>query len=197
MPSRPAPFASVQSTWTDAFGTQRRVTPATRAALLAALRGHGAATRGGPEPIILADHGDLLPGGSDLVLEDGTELGHVARIPADLPFGYHRLRANRDEQLLILAPSRCFLPAGYREWAWAVQLYAARSRRSWGIGDLDDLRAVAEWSRRVGARALVVSPMGAPNPGPAAQASPYFNSTRRFMDPLLIAVEAVPGADAA
>src|SRR4029077_6846746 len=38
--------------------------------------------------------------------------------------------------------------------------------------------------------------MGAPDPGRAPQASPYFASTRRFRDPLLIAVEAVPGADA-
>jgi 4-alpha-glucanotransferase len=196
MPPRPGPSASVLSTWTDAFGTQRRVAPATRTALVAAMRGRAPVRRGEPEPILLARHGDSLPGGSELVLEDGTELGRMARIPADLPFGYHRLKASRGVQLLILAPSRCVLPAGYREWAWAVQLYAARSRRSWGIGDLGDLRGIGQWSRRLGAGALIVSPMGAPSPGPAPQASPYFASTRRFRDPLLIAVETVPGADA-
>lgn len=196
MPARRAWSSPILSTWTDAFGTQRRVTPATRAALIAAMRGGEPIGRTGPAPIILARRGDSLPRGGELVLEDGTELGRESRIPADLPYGYHRIRTNRRDQLLILAPQRCALPAGYREWAWAVQVYAARSRRSWGIGDLGDLRLIAEWSRRVGAGALMASPMGAPSPGPSPQASPYFASTRRFRDPLLIAVEAVPGADA-
>jgi 4-alpha-glucanotransferase len=196
MPRRPAPSASILSTWTDAFGKQRRVPPATRAALVAAMQAGLEGRPGGLEPIVLGQRGDALSGGRDLVLEDGTDLGHVSRIPPDVPFGYHRLRAARGEQLLMVAPKRCVLPAGYREWAWAVQLYAARSRRSWGIGDLGDLRAIADWSRTVGAGALMVSPMGAPNPGPAPLASPYFASSRRFRDPLLIAVEAVPGADA-
>jgi len=185
----------VLSRWTDAFGTPRGVSARTRAALLAAMRDRAPGRRGGLDPIILGRRGAALPGGSQLVLEDGTQLGHLARVPQDVPFGYHRLRSNRGEQLLIVAPARCALPAGYREWAWAVQLYAARSRGSWGIGDLADLRSLGAWSRQVGAGALIVSPTGAPNPGPVPEASPYFASTRRFRDPLLIAVEAVLGAD--
>jgi len=186
----------VLSRWTDAFGVSRRVSPRTRAALLAAMRGWEQARRRGLEPIALGRRGDTVPAGSEVDLEDGTELGEVARLPADVPFGYHRLRSNRGEQVLIVAPARCALPPGYREWAWAVQLYAARSRGSWGIGDLADLRRLAAWSRQLDAGALIVSPAGAPNPGPAPEASPYFASTRRFRDPLLISVEGVPGADA-
>ena len=186
----------VLSSWTDAFGAPRGVSARTRAALVIALRGRGRDRLRELEPIVLGRRGETLPVGNQLVLEDGTDLGRVQRVPQDVPFGYHRLGSNRGEQLLIVAPTHCVLPAGYREWAWAVQLYAARSRGSWGIGDLADLRSLGAWSRQVGAGALIVSPMGAPNPGPSPEASPYFASTRRFRDPLLISVEAVPGADA-
>ena len=186
----------VLSSWTDAFGAPRRVSVRTRTALIAAMRARARGRRHGLDPIILGRRGTALPASSELVLEDGTDLGRLPRIPPDAPFGYHRVRSDRGEQLLIVAPARCALPVGYREWAWAVQLYAARSRSSWGIGDLADLRSLDAWSRQVGAGALIVSPTGAPNPGPAPEASPYFASTRRFRDPLLIAVDAVPGADA-
>ena len=62
-------------------------------------------------------------------------------LPARLPFGYHRLRprAAAGETLLIVSPGRCYLPDDLRTWGFAAQLYAARSRASWGIGDLADL----------------------------------------------------------
>jgi len=145
-------------------------------------------------PILVARPGDRLAMPHDLVLEDGTELGTVSRLPRDLPFGYHLLRSAGAERLLLAAPARCPLPAGYRAWGWAVQLYAARSAASWGIGDLGDLEQIAAWSASVGAGALLVSPTGAPNPGPDPEPSPYFPSTRRFRDPLLLRIEDVPGA---
>jgi 4-alpha-glucanotransferase len=172
------------------------VSATTRSALQAAMGGRARGPRRRPEPIILGRRGDPLPLRGELTLEDGTELGHAARIPSDLPFGYHRLRTDGGEQLLIVAPQRCALPVGFHAWAWAVQLYAARSKGSWGIGDLADLRALAAWSGQLGTGALIVSPMGAPNPGPSPEASPYFASSRRFRDPLLVSIEAVPGADA-
>ena len=190
-PDAPSP---ILSRWTDAFGAERMVSAATRAALRDALRERPGRRRREPDPIVLGRPGDLLAGRRELVLEDGTSLGSISRIPRDVPFGYHLLRSDRAEQLLIVAPPRCALPAGYREWAWAVQLYAARSRRSWGIGDLADLRALGAWSRSIGAGAVIVSPMGAPNPGPEPEESPYFASTRRFRDPLLLQIEAIPGA---
>ena len=184
----------ILSPWTDAFGADRTINAGTRAALRDALRVPPGGRRRDPDPIVLGRLGGPLPGHRELVLEDGTSCGTVSRIPRDVPFGYHLLRSDRAEQLLIVAPPRCALPAGYREWAWAVQLYAARSRRSWGVGDLGDLRALGAWSRSVGAGALIVSPMGAPNPGLEPEESPYFASTRRFRDPLHLEIEAVPGA---
>src|SRR5437762_2929702 len=153
---------TILTRWTDAFGRGRVVSARTRTALCAAMGGDPRAHRE-PGPVLVRHHGDPLPPGRELVLEDGTQVGRLARVPFDLPYGYHRLRSNRHEQLLLVAPRRCALPAGYREWAWAVQLYAARSKRSWGIGDLGDLGRLAAWSLEVGSGALIASPMGAPN----------------------------------
>ncbi|MDP9250224.1 MAG: 4-alpha-glucanotransferase, partial [Chloroflexota bacterium] len=149
----------------------------------------------GLDPVRVARPGARLPAAGELTLEDGTQLGAVKQLPFDLPLGYHRLVLEAGEQLLIAAPRRCFLPDQLRIWAWATQLYATRSSRSWGIGDLADLRSLASWARGLGAGALVVNPLGAPNPGPKVEASPYYPSTRRYGDPLLVAIDAVPGAD--
>ncbi|MDQ6746493.1 MAG: 4-alpha-glucanotransferase, partial [Candidatus Dormibacteraeota bacterium] len=78
-------------------------------------------------------------------------------------------------------------------WGWAAQLYAVRSHRSWGFGDLADLRRLGSWSRQLGASFVQLNPLHASSPTPPVQASPYFPSSRRFRDPLYIAVEDVPG----
>src|SRR5690606_39169749 len=129
--------------------------------------------------------GESLPAPGAVRLEDGSDLGRVARLPRDAPFGYHHLlRDDGVDQLLICGPGCCHLPAGLREWGWAVGLATARSSSSWGIGDLGDLRELARWSARLGAGVLAVSPLGAPNPGPEPEPSPYYPSTRRFGNPL-------------
>jgi 4-alpha-glucanotransferase len=87
----------------------------------------------------------------------------------------------------------CHLPAERQLWGWAAQLYAVRSRRSWGIGDLGDLRRLGAWSRGLGAGFVQLNPLHASAPLPPVQDSPYFPSSRRFRSPLYIAVEEVPG----
>ncbi|MFN2466039.1 MAG: 4-alpha-glucanotransferase [Candidatus Dormibacteria bacterium] len=87
----------------------------------------------------------------------------------------------------------CYLPPGPQLWGWAAQLYAVRSARSWGIGDLGDLRRLASWSRGLGAGFVQLNPLHASSPQPPVQPSPYYPSSRRFRDPLYIAVEDVPG----
>jgi len=136
---------------------------ATRAAILAAM-GEGAATETAPAaralpPVRVVGPRDArtLPAGGDftLTLEDGTTLSLAAgaALPADLPFGYHRLRRHPDagggeETLLLVTPGCCHWPDDLRTWGWAAQVYAARSRESWGIGDLADLRRLGRWSRQ-------------------------------------------------
>ena len=76
-----------------------------------------------------------------LRLEDGTSLAVAGALPPDLPLGYHELATpDGRKTALIVAPPHCPLPA-HKNWAWVAQLYATRSRQSWGIGDLADLGA--------------------------------------------------------
>ena len=181
--------------WTDAWGERRRVSAETRAYLAAALGDSSGGAVSPLDPVRLVGGGDPLDPRGELTLEDGTELGALDRLPADLPLGYHRLAADAGEQLLVAAPPHCHLPEELRTWGWAVQLATTRSRRSWGIGDLDDLRELAAWSGGDGAGMLQVSPLGAPTPRAQPEPSPYFPSTRRFRSLLHLAVERVPGAE--
>jgi 4-alpha-glucanotransferase len=174
----------VDDSYVDAFNERRSIDPDVRAAVLAAM-----GLEDGEEPV---DTGALVgrPGGrlavaGEVVLEDGTTLGHRTSLPPDVPIGYHALHTDDGRELLLLVgPGRCHLPSGLREWGWAVQLASARSASSWGVGDLGDLRRLGAWSAEAGAGFLAVSPLGAPNPTPHPDPSPYYPSTRRFGNPI-------------
>lgn len=186
----------VPETFVDASRRRRSVSATGRAAVLDALVPLPDPRE--PPPVLVAPRGSSLDAAGELTLEDGTSVGRVDAVPPDAPFGYHRLlRDDGVAQLLITGPGRCWLPAGLRAWGWAVQLPTTRSRRSWGIGDLADLRALSAWAARTDAGFAIVSPLVAPNPGPHPEASPYFPSTRRFGNPILLAVDELPRADAA
>jgi 4-alpha-glucanotransferase len=132
-----------------------------------------------------------------LRLEDGTTRPAGGYLARDLPIGYHELESleTGDRTRLIVTPGQCYLPDGLRTWGWAVQLYALRSKRSWGMGDLGDLRVLARWSaRELGAGMLLLNPLHAPMPTLPQQASPYYPSSRLFRNPLYLRIEDVPGA---
>jgi 4-alpha-glucanotransferase len=185
----------VPTTFVDAYRKRRTIAPDVRTAVLAAM---GLAADQEPRDdgrIVVVHQGERLPEPVEVVLEDGTNLGRIDSLARDTPYGYHRLvRDDGGEALLITGPGRCHLPPDLRAWGWAVQLATTRSRRSWGIGDLGDLRLLTAWSRRVGAGFVTVSPLGAPNPTAEPEPSPYFASTRRFGSPLALRVEELPGA---
>ena len=76
-----------------------------------------------------------------------------------------------------------------------MQLYALRSSRSWGIGDLADLRRLAAWSATaVQADLLLVNPLQAAIPVIPQQPSPYFPSSRCYRNLLYLRIEEIPGA---
>ena len=140
-----------------------------------------------------------VPGPATITLENGETVVCERRLPADLPNGYHRMRFDGEEttRRLIVSPGRCWLPDELRTWGWAAQLYAARSRESWGIGDFGDLDRLAHWSASdLGAQMMLVNPLSAASPVSGQQASPYFPSSRRFFNPLWLRIEWVPGATA-
>jgi 4-alpha-glucanotransferase len=143
----------------------------------------------------------LQPGGDrtltepvEIALEDGSARVADGELPDDLPLGYHRMRARGGhESLLIVAPAACHLPDDLRTWGWAVQLYAARSRGSWGIGDLADLAGLGRWTRSLGGGCVMINPLSAPTPVPLIEPSPYYPSSRRYRNPLFLRIEEVPG----
>ena len=104
--------------------------------------------------------------------------------------GDHPPRVRR----LKLPPDPCSI-APHRAWGWAVQLYAARSRDSWGIGDMADLRRLARWSRKQGAEVLLLNPLGAQTPILPYEASPYYASSRRFRNTMYLRPEEIEGAE--
>lgn len=103
--------------------------------------------------------------------EDGGSVRVDNETPPDLPVGYHRFVDSDGSapRTLIVSPGACFLPAAARTWGWAIQLYSMRSSRSWGIGDLGDLRTFSRWAAQTGAAMGMVNPLHAPKPGPHPQ----------------------------
>jgi 4-alpha-glucanotransferase len=63
------------------------------------------------------------------------------------------------------------------------------------MGDLADLRRLAAWAGRSGAGFVLLNPLNAPAPGANPEPSPYFPSSRCFLNPLYLRIEEVPGAD--
>jgi 4-alpha-glucanotransferase len=125
---------------------------------------------------------------SELHTEDGRVVGVGGHLPRDLPLGYHELIGieSGERTRVIVTPGSCYLPDDLFTWGWAVQLYALRSRKSWGMGDLRDLRHLSRWSaRELGAGMLLVNPLHAASPTLPQQPSPYYPSSRLYKNPFL------------
>lgn len=131
---------------------------------------------------------------------DGVRVGEASfRLPADLPLGWHVVHAESDARRatapLVVAPRSLDPDAitGDRQWGLMTQLYAMRSRGSWGLGDLHDLATVARWSgSELGAGFVLINPLHAASPVPPMAPSPYLPVTRRFANPIYLRVEDVP-----
>jgi 4-alpha-glucanotransferase len=166
--------------------------PASEVGTAAALAAMGA---DGPEPpptpiwVVTAEERVGIPGRGVVHTEEGGRIEVRDRCPA-LPLGYHRIELADQEVRLIVSPGRCLRPPR-RVWGWAVQLYAARSEQSWGIGDLADLRRLGRHAAAQGAGMVLINPLHAAAPTPSQQPSPYFPSSRRWRNPLYLRIEDV------
>lgn len=130
-----------------------------------------------------------VPGATMLIAEDGTRTDVRDEIPADLAPGWYRLHtADGQEVTVVAAPPQ--VPTAPDTWGWMLQLYALRSARSWGIGDLGDLREFMDWTvTEHGCGAVLLNPLHAPGPTHPVQPSPYTPSSRRFANPLALRIE--------
>lgn len=128
-----------------------------------------------------------LRGPATVRLEDGTELATDRHLPADLPLGWHRITTASQEITLAVAPRK--LPEVPKAWGWMLQLYAARSDESWGMGDFGDLATIARRSSlELDAGVLLVNPVQAISPTHPVERSPYSPSSRRYANPLYLRI---------
>jgi 4-alpha-glucanotransferase len=197
---RAAEARGVATRYTDAAGRDHQASGETLRAVLAAIGEEQAEASGGAwPPVVVARVGRAhawRPPAAEravVLLESGEGRRLPEALPGDLPPGRHRVEGRHGSTALLVAPARCHLPpplaAGGRAWGWAVQLYALRSRASWGIGDLADLAGLLATTAPLGAGFALVNPLHAASP---AEPSPYNPSSRVFRNPLYLRVEAVP-----
>jgi 4-alpha-glucanotransferase len=140
-----------------------------------------------PVRVIVHDSPFTLPSrAAQLTLERGG----IWREGAELPIGYHTLAQGDSTQSLIVVPPHCAPPVR-RAMGIIANLYAVRSERDWGLGDITDLAAIAEWSGEKGASFVGVNPLHSlRNRG--HDISPYSPVSRLYRNPIYIDVMAVP-----
>lgn len=196
---------SIETTYTDAAGRKQQ---ASKAALAAAIEKRKAAVGEKPprviEPVAVLWGNDRtidveLPGGTrvewDVALEDGSwragrtdVLSGTITLDQPLPPGYHTLRVNGQEAMLIAAPMKAHPPRA-RTWGVFAPLYAAHTRRSWGAGDLGDLLAYSSWVDHHGGGVVATLPMLASFDD---EPSPYSPVSRLFWNEMYLDVTRVP-----
>jgi 4-alpha-glucanotransferase len=129
-----------------------------------------------------------------LTLESGIELDGLTSLPPDMPIGYHLLRPLDGGPLthLVVHPPTC--PAAPPAWGVAAQVYSMWGEHSWGVGDLRDVAALADAVGARGGGVVLLSPLHAPAPTLPQEPSPYYPSSRRWLNPLLLPMAGPPPA---
>ncbi|MBX3746881.1 MAG: 4-alpha-glucanotransferase [Verrucomicrobiae bacterium] len=188
----------IQHGYRDVHGAWHPVGRGTRTRLRAAMGGDGPRS---PEPggvRRMRPGMRRVTGGSGwLRWEDGGEVELRRGERVDVPEGMHEcldVDGAHAGWWLAVGGGCDEAPPG-TAWGWAAQLYAARSRRSWGHGDFGDLRRLGDMARGMGAGFTLLNPLGAPLPGRPQEDSPYSPSSRMFLNPLYLRIEDVPGAE--
>jgi 4-alpha-glucanotransferase len=100
----------------------------------------------------------------------------------------------RKSARLIITPDACHMPdrlQSGKTWGIAVNLYALRSERNWGVGDLGDLRSLVGWASRLNAGLIGINPLhDIPNTAPFG-VSPYSPITRLYRNFIYIDMDRV------
>jgi (1->4)-alpha-D-glucan 1-alpha-D-glucosylmutase len=155
------------------------------------------------------ESGQLLQGEWKINAQDSVDEAVVNRsrlrqfevvLPDFEAIGYHRLIVKLDDSseawtTLIVAPETCYQPpelaGGTKIWGISLQLFSLRSKRNWGIGDFTDLHSVIEMFAPLGISVLGLNPLHALFSHLPENASPYSPSSRDFLNPVYLDVEAI------
>lgn len=124
-------------------------------------------------------------------LEGAEYLAVNVPLPSGLPLGCHRLRletgSRSGETLIISAPAGCHTPpSSMRPWGVFLPLYALRTRRTKGLADFSDLRALADWTRSHGGSLVGTLPLLAAFLDEPFDPSPYVPVSRIFWNELYV-----------
>jgi 4-alpha-glucanotransferase len=96
---------------------------------------------------------------------------------------------------LIITPDTCYTPQFFqygRAWGLAVNLYAVRSARNYGAGDLSDLRMIVDWIANLKGDFVGINPLHVlPNTQPFG-ISPYSPISRLYKNFIYIDIDRIP-----
>jgi len=132
----------------------------------------------------------------DELIRDG-ESTLTLPLPGAIPTGIHTLTvtagARTHEATLLVAPTRCFAPAGHArgtgtEIGVFLPLYAVRSDRNLGVGSLGDLDRLTEWAGSVGCSSMGTLPLLTTFLDEPFEPSPYAPVSRSVFGELFIDV---------
>ncbi|MCL2785158.1 MAG: 4-alpha-glucanotransferase, partial [Propionibacteriaceae bacterium] len=119
-------------------------------------------------------------------------------LPTHVPPGYHTLFLESDddawESSFVVTPKRLPTPEIESDsvWGFMTQLYSVCSETSWGVGDFTDLADLAVWAKTAhGADFVLINPIHAAEVTAPMQPSPYFPSTRQYVNPIYIRPEGI------
>ena len=136
--------------------------------------------------------GSIALAGLDAQAAAERFVGKTATLPVTLPAGYHTLTLRTGgltaETLLIASPMKAPAPR-QKTWGLFLPLYAARSGRSWGAGDLGDMTAWREWVDELGGGVVATLPMLAAFDD---EPSPYSPLSRLFWNEMYLHLERLP-----
>lgn len=137
---------------------------------------------------------ETLPGLETRELDGESYVALRLPVGGKVPSGYHTLVCTaghrRFESLIVAAPKRAYSPPTSRSWGAFLPLYAVHSKRSWGAGDLTDLRGLVGWAAREGASFVGTLPLLASFLDEPFAPSPYAPVSRLFWNELFIDLDA-------
>ncbi|MDE3167797.1 MAG: 4-alpha-glucanotransferase, partial [Acidobacteriota bacterium] len=131
-------------------------------------------------------------------MDGRTWVRKLARIPGELPLGYHEIAVRAGGQMAtaryIVTPSRAWmdphLARGGRAAGIAVSLYGVRSARNWGCGDFRDLRDTIDWvADELRAGFIALNPLHAIHNRRPFNTSPYLPNCIFYRNFLYLDVE--------
>ena len=156
------------------------------------------AARAGIDHAFVSMTGDTVTVSDDALRAVLGAMGIAAATDADVATSLAIVSPMQDAALEVPPGVVCHVPdwlANGRCWGITCQVYSLRSARNWGLGDFEDLGLMAEMVAAAGADFLGVNPLHALFMAAPDRCSPFFPSSRQFLNPLYIAVDKVSGAD--